>query len=248
YAPQEQRRKRKLWKDITQLFSIHNTLTIVLGDFNEVRNVDERKGTMFDPRVASRFNNFISSSGLIDLPMGAKRFTRMNNLGIELSKIDRIIVSQHVIDLWRGSHMVALPREFLDHTPILLSNMTTDFGPPPFKLYNSWLSHKNFPQLVEECWTLRNVGPVLIRPGNSIVSFECRLQNLKNTIKQWRRKVCETENLALVELHKMDDCLDMKAELSFLNDEEISLRISHIKTLADIKHRRTKDLRKKNKK
>ncbi|GJX14125.1 cytochrome P450 [Tanacetum coccineum] len=70
------------------------------GDFNEVRNVDERKGTMFDPRGDSRFDNFISTSSLVDLPMGAKRFTKMNNLGNKLSKIDRVLVSQHVIDLW----------------------------------------------------------------------------------------------------------------------------------------------------
>ncbi|GJV05180.1 cytochrome P450 [Tanacetum coccineum] len=178
YAPQDQRHKRKLWKDITQLISIHNTLTILPGDFNEVWNVDERKGTMFDLRGDSRFDNFISSSSLVDLPMGAKRFTRMNNLGNKLSKIHRVLVSQHVIDLWPGSHTVALPGEFSDHTPILLSNMTTDFRPSPFKL-----------------------------------------QNLKNIIKQWRRKVRETENLALVELRKMVDCLDMKAELSFLNDD-----------------------------
>ncbi|GJW88341.1 cytochrome P450 [Tanacetum coccineum] len=133
YAPQDQRRKRKLWKDITQLILIHNNLTIVLGDFNEVRNVDEQKGTMFDPRGDSRFDNFISTSSLVDLPMGAKRFTKMNNLGNKLSKIDGILVSQHVIDLWPGSHTVALPGEFLDHTPILLSNMTIDFRPSPFK-------------------------------------------------------------------------------------------------------------------
>ncbi|GJX94347.1 cytochrome P450, partial [Tanacetum coccineum] len=156
YAPQDQRRKRKLWKDITQLISIHNTLTILLGDFNEVRNVDEQKGTMFDTRGDSRFDNFISSSSLVDLPMGAKRFTRMNNLGNKLSKIDRVLVSQHVIDLWPGSHTVALPGKFSDHTPILLSNMTTDFRPSPFKFYKSWLSHKDFPQLVKECWTSRN--------------------------------------------------------------------------------------------
>ncbi|GJW45031.1 cytochrome P450 [Tanacetum coccineum] len=202
---------------------------------------------MFDPRGDSRFDNFISTSSLVDLPMGAKRFTKMNNLGNKLSKIDGILVSQHVIDLWPGSHTVALPGEFSDHTPILLSNMTTDFRPSPFKFYKSWLSHKDFPQLVKECWTSRNVSPVLIRFGNSIVSFKCRLQNLKNIIKQWRRKVCETENLALVELRKMVDCLDMKAELSFLNDEEIILRTSHIKTLADIEHTRIKDLKQKQK-
>lgn len=105
--------------------------------------------------------------------MGAKRFTRMNNLGHKLSKIDRILVSQHVIDFWPSSHTVALPREFSDHAPILLSNMTVDFGASSFKLYNSCLSHKYFPQLVKDCWTSRNVGPIPLRPGNSIVTFKC---------------------------------------------------------------------------
>ncbi|GJW45033.1 cytochrome P450 [Tanacetum coccineum] len=125
---------------------------------------------MFDPRGDSRFDNFISTSSLVDLPMGAKRFTKMNNLGNKLSKIDGILVSQHVIDLWPGSHTVALPGEFSDHTPIFLSNMTTDFRPSPFKFYKSLLSHKDFPQLVKECWTSRNVSPVLIR-GNIPLSF-----------------------------------------------------------------------------
>ncbi|PWA39952.1 Endonuclease/exonuclease/phosphatase [Artemisia annua] len=41
YAPQDQRRKRKLWYDLDHLISAHNSFTIVLGDFNEVRSADE---------------------------------------------------------------------------------------------------------------------------------------------------------------------------------------------------------------
>ncbi|GJW40621.1 cytochrome P450 [Tanacetum coccineum] len=74
YAPQDQRKKKKLWLDVTRIVVNHDSLSIVLGDFNEVRNESERKGTIFDPRGASSFNNFIASSGLCDLPMGAKRF------------------------------------------------------------------------------------------------------------------------------------------------------------------------------
>nr|GEV12249.1 reverse transcriptase domain-containing protein [Tanacetum cinerariifolium] len=49
-------------------------------DFNKARSESERMGTIFDLRGAPLFNDFIFSSGLRDLPMGANRYTRMNNL------------------------------------------------------------------------------------------------------------------------------------------------------------------------
>ncbi|GJX87592.1 putative RNA-directed DNA polymerase, eukaryota, reverse transcriptase zinc-binding domain protein [Tanacetum coccineum] len=57
----------------------------VLGNW---RNIDspsetERLGTVLDGRSASKFNDFIHSSGLCDLPMSGKRFIRMNNLGLK---------------------------------------------------------------------------------------------------------------------------------------------------------------------
>ncbi|GKA93190.1 hypothetical protein Tco_0815176, partial [Tanacetum coccineum] len=84
YSPQEQRRKHIMWSEFNRLITHRNTFTIVLGNFNKVRVREERKRTIFDPRGATRFNSFISSSWLIDLPMGAKRVTRMNNLGNKL--------------------------------------------------------------------------------------------------------------------------------------------------------------------
>ncbi|GJZ85908.1 cytochrome P450 [Tanacetum coccineum] len=144
YAPQDQKKKKKLWSELSRLILSHNSLPVVMGDFNEVRYANEWKGSIFDTRGATRFKNFISSSGLIELPMGAKRFTRMNTLGNKLSKIDRILVSQHIVDLWPNSHTITLLREFSDHFPLLLSNLGADYGPIPFKLYNSWLQHKDF--------------------------------------------------------------------------------------------------------
>ncbi|GJU73334.1 cytochrome P450 [Tanacetum coccineum] len=42
YAPQNQRKKRKLWTDIESIIASHDTISIIMGDFNEVRNVAER--------------------------------------------------------------------------------------------------------------------------------------------------------------------------------------------------------------
>ncbi|GJT13201.1 hypothetical protein Tco_0860243 [Tanacetum coccineum] len=71
-------------------------------------------GSIFDATGASMFNKFIFTSGLCDLPMG---------------------------DLWPYSYVTALTREFSDHTPLLLSNSITDYGPTPFKFFKSKLQH-----------------------------------------------------------------------------------------------------------
>ena len=47
YAPQEHCKKKKLWSEISNLINSHDTLSVVLGDFNEVRNANERMGSQF---------------------------------------------------------------------------------------------------------------------------------------------------------------------------------------------------------
>ncbi|GKB81766.1 RNA-directed DNA polymerase, eukaryota, reverse transcriptase zinc-binding domain protein [Tanacetum coccineum] len=43
---------------------------------------------------ADNFNSFIDNSGLIDLPLGSRRFTWMNKAGTKLSKLDRFLISE----------------------------------------------------------------------------------------------------------------------------------------------------------
>ncbi|PWA86571.1 cytochrome P450 [Artemisia annua] len=238
YAPQDYREKKKLWKDLSQLITFHNTYSILLGDFNEVRSESERMGTIFDPRGAAKFNDFISLAGLCDLPMGGKRFTRMNTLGSKLSKIDRVLVSNHVIQRWPNSHVFPLPREFSDHTPLLLKNSTVDYGPTPFKLYNSWIDHTDFLSIVQSSWSSAIDGPPL-------VSFKCKLQHLKKSIKQWQVSVQSTENSFFQDLRDKVDSIDNKAESHPLNSEEIEDRIQWVKLLANFEHQKVKDLRQK---
>ncbi|GJX78318.1 retrovirus-related pol polyprotein from transposon TNT 1-94 [Tanacetum coccineum] len=76
----------------------------------------------------------------------------MNNLGSQLSKLDRILVSRHFMDRWPNSNVLALPHEFSDHTPLLLSLYCDDYDPIPFKMFNSWLAHEDFPNVLNSCW------------------------------------------------------------------------------------------------
>nr|GEV27163.1 cytochrome P450 [Tanacetum cinerariifolium] len=98
YAPQSQAKKTSLWSELTIIILDHDNLTIVMGDFNEVRSTSERMGSVFNQNGALKFNEFIANIVLMDLPLGRKRFTRINKHGSKLSKLDRIMVSRHFVD------------------------------------------------------------------------------------------------------------------------------------------------------
>ncbi|GJY73818.1 RNA-directed DNA polymerase, eukaryota, reverse transcriptase zinc-binding domain protein [Tanacetum coccineum] len=69
YAPQQVPCKRFLWDYVSTLIDRWNGKVVVLGDFNEVRNIDERRGSCFNPTSAKVFDQFISASGLVDVKM-----------------------------------------------------------------------------------------------------------------------------------------------------------------------------------
>ncbi|GJR84179.1 RNA-directed DNA polymerase, eukaryota [Tanacetum coccineum] len=86
YALQALNRKKKLWLDIETLVQSQNCLSVVMGDFNEVRHENERLGSHFCRRSALVFNDFILSTGLLDLPMGAAAI----ELRGKIEEIDRM--------------------------------------------------------------------------------------------------------------------------------------------------------------
>nr|GEW31449.1 RNA-directed DNA polymerase, eukaryota [Tanacetum cinerariifolium] len=75
YAPQQASCKRMLWEYVSTLIGRWNGETIILDDFNEVRSIDERRGSCFNPSGARVFDHFISSSVLVDVKL--ERISRL---------------------------------------------------------------------------------------------------------------------------------------------------------------------------
>ncbi|GJX20072.1 RNA-directed DNA polymerase, eukaryota [Tanacetum coccineum] len=69
FAPQSLTYKRMLWSYLASLISQWDDESIVMGDFNEVRSVEERWGSTFNALGASVFNDFITNSGLSDVQL-----------------------------------------------------------------------------------------------------------------------------------------------------------------------------------
>ncbi|GKE11873.1 hypothetical protein Tco_1415424 [Tanacetum coccineum] len=105
----------------------------------------------------------------------------MNKAGTKLSKLDRFLISDEVLEILPDIRITALDRLWSDHTPILLHILKYDFGPIPFKLYNSWLSRDGFDDIIKATWSsLENNN----NDGRILKSHE-KLRSLKASIKQW---------------------------------------------------------------
>nr|GEW39691.1 RNA-directed DNA polymerase, eukaryota [Tanacetum cinerariifolium] len=123
YAPQEASCKRVLWEYVSILIGRWNGETVILGDFNEVRSIDESRGSCFNPSSARVFDHFISSSGLVDVKLEGYAFTWSHPSGSKMN-----------------------------HLPILFREVYSDFGPIPFRFYHSWFRFEGFNAMVEQTW------------------------------------------------------------------------------------------------
>lgn len=112
---------------------------VFMGDFNAVRRRDERINSNFFCITALDFNKFIKYGGLHELKMGGFKFTYYQNAGAKLIKLDMILVCPEFVSKFPQASCTALPREQSDHCPIFLELSSMDYGPIPFRLFNSWI-------------------------------------------------------------------------------------------------------------
>nr|GEU62666.1 RNA-directed DNA polymerase, eukaryota [Tanacetum cinerariifolium] len=123
--------------------------TVIMGDFNEVRSEHERFGSTFNRQGAIAFNNFISSACLIDLPLEGYAFTWAHKSASKMSKLDRYLILEGVLDLFPHLSFLCLDRHLSDHRPILLRETNYDYGPSPFWFFHSWFAMEDFNSFVE---------------------------------------------------------------------------------------------------
>lgn len=79
-----------------------------------------------------------------------------------------------------GASATVLPRYLSDHSPIILTTMQEDFGPKPFRLFNSWMIREGFKEVVTKAWSeFRGYGG-----ADSFIA--AKLRYLKKNIKKWK--------------------------------------------------------------
>ncbi|XP_071694495.1 uncharacterized protein [Rutidosis leptorrhynchoides] len=126
YGPHGDVKKKRFWESLNNLLQIANVEWILCGDFNEVRN--------------------------IEVPLVAKRYTRISDDGMQFSKLDRFCVSSALILLWDNLSTIPLDMKLSDHTLILLKNGMEDFGPKLVRIFDSWLEEEGAERIIIDAW------------------------------------------------------------------------------------------------
>ncbi|XP_022020329.1 uncharacterized protein LOC110920424 [Helianthus annuus] len=192
YAPHKTREKRVLWEDIKSIMDSKQGFWMLFGDFNSVRYEEDRKNSVFDPSDAQVFNDFIYSKGLMEFTMKGRKFTYCKGKGVKakLRKIDRFLVSHNFVDAWSDACLVALPRFLSDHSPLVLAIDPLDFGPKPFRVFNSWGEKAGFDEAIKNaidsfCFS----GPADLYLANKLIHVKKALKVWVADVKLKKKKI-----------------------------------------------------------
>ncbi|XP_028193184.1 uncharacterized protein LOC114378756 [Glycine soja] len=157
YSPCDIHNKRLLWDAMRQLKeAAPGGLWCILGDFNSIRDTNERFGCGQRPSTDSsmtEFNEWIDDMEVLEIPCVGRKFTWYKSNGASRRRLDRFLVSPEWLGRWLASFQTTLARNFSYHCPILLRSKAVDWGPKPFRVLDCWLSDNSFKELVHQCWT-----------------------------------------------------------------------------------------------
>ncbi|GJZ26721.1 RNA-directed DNA polymerase, eukaryota [Tanacetum coccineum] len=219
YAPQPSNLKEALWNSIEVLINSVEAAWIVFGDFNVVRNQEERSGSSFNVGEENVFNDFISRVGLFDFPLGGRRFTRFGKNGNKASKLDRFLVSNNFFDCWNDASVLVLCRSFSDHCPLLLKVGSPNFGPKPFRIFDKWIGDPDFSNLISNSWVLPSA---VLTPD---LVLKNKLKNLRQVIKTWTYTKVSAPNKIRDDIISHLSDWDVKAEDGLINDLKQKCRL-----------------------
>jgi hypothetical protein len=243
YAPQVEAARVTLWNEILYFMQSNSGNYIIFRDFNSVRSMEERRGCSYSATNASNFNSFIESGGLVDVPMGGFKFTRVGEKNGKFSKLDRFLLSNQWSSMYPSLEALALERTLSDHRPIVLRSKTVDYGPSPFKLFNSWLLVDDFNMLIMDSWRLLSIGSC----ENIMVAFKNNLKELKRRVKVWiasRPSNDASLSKLKTELQALDSKLDIGPDVN-VSDLEARSRIMN--RIAELDRLNSMDLLRKSK-
>ncbi|XP_040363828.1 uncharacterized protein LOC112169513 [Rosa chinensis] len=143
------------WQLIRDLCDFDSLPWVIIGDFNEILNNEEKTGGPIRPERQMRgFREALSYSELIDLGFQGAKMTWWNS-ETQL-RLDRAVATASWSDVFGFSRVKHLSPSDSDHTPILLQASSVPLPKRPrrhrFKFESFWLQHEECDPLVLEKW------------------------------------------------------------------------------------------------
>nr|CCA66178.1 hypothetical protein [Beta vulgaris subsp. vulgaris] len=220
YNPCDVGERAEVWRELLEFQKNNPRPCLVIGDFNEVLNENERGSHYFSQTGSTNFKDFVQDSHLLEIPPACGGFTWFR--GNSRSILDRLFVNPEWITNLPNLRVSLLQRGLSDHCPLLVHNKELDWGPKPFRFQNCWLSDPECLKIVKAVWqdaeALHTIGKLkevkkrlkswnLTEFGNidsKIKKFESEIQHLDsiNNTRDLDTQELENRKEAQVELWK----------------------------------------------
>nr|GEZ02255.1 RNA-directed DNA polymerase, eukaryota [Tanacetum cinerariifolium] len=156
-----------LWDYLSFVIGNWDGEAVIMGDFNEVRNISERFGSIFNKHGAEAFNSFIVNAGLMEVPLGGCSFTWCHKSAKKMSKLDRFLISDNLMCSCPSISSTSLDRFLSDHRPIIMREAHYDYRPIPFNKFVKKLIY-----LKEKFWIWTRLHKESLNSRKSILKAE----------------------------------------------------------------------------
>ncbi|KAL9689013.1 hypothetical protein QQ045_033442 [Rhodiola kirilowii] len=226
YAPIGVKEKLSLWEELVSLKSSFKGEWIIGGDFNSVLGEEERRGSTFNSKDASLFQDFILAMGVVDIPLKGRRFTWGNKSSA--SRLDRFLISPEVLSLWPNLEQRGLDKGPSDHAAVTILEGGKSWGFKPFRMLNIWLDQPGVKQMIREAWKVKE------GPGWKSYTIQKKLSSVRVKLSQWNKLKAGDFKLRLVDARKEWERLSLLQDERGLSEEEalkklaIQKRIWHL--------------------
>jgi len=141
YAPNGQSERLQVWNQIQSLHSVIEEPMVLMGDFNEVLSLHERRGATELSQGMRDFQDLVLDLQLIDMEIGQSFTWMWQNAA---SRIDQIMVQEELLRKFPDTKAFCKGRSFSDHYPIILVTTQIQWGPTPFRSLDVWLNEPSF--------------------------------------------------------------------------------------------------------
>ncbi|GLT28935.1 hypothetical protein SLA2020_038370 [Shorea laevis] len=232
YASCNRNERVETWTELQKMIEEGEGFWCIAGDFNSVRSEEERRGRSEHSHYREDLNDFIESAELNDLPLTRRKFTWYKSDGSAMSRLDRFLLSDDLLNFWGECCQIGLNRSISDHCPVILKKVDSDWGPKPFRVLNCWDQHPDFIETVENIWKTTEV-----RGWKGYVCKE-KFKHLRYNLKKWNTEVFGNFEHQIIEAEAKIREVDDKNEHTGVTEEDILSRREGFSELWAAWHRR----------